>query len=82
MTDYDYDPTAAGAEYEPELVADEGHDCDDNELGLGRDATIEDLADKTLRGEFGVGEERRKALGDLYIPVLQRVREIRLSRIV
>ena len=34
---------------------------------------IRDLADRTIRGEFGDGQERRDNLGILYVPVQNEV---------
>ena len=39
-------------------------------------ARIEDLANRVMEGEFGVGQDRRNRLGDLYAPVQNRVNEI------
>ena len=38
-------------------------------------ARIEDLANRVINGEFGVGQQRRNRLGDLFAPLQNRVNE-------
>lgn len=48
----------------------------DNSVSAQEDVDIEDLAQRTIRGEFGNGEERKALLGSNYDRVQQRVNEI------
>ena len=46
-------------------------------LGNSKPAVdIDDLSRRTIRGEFGNGESRRKALGSNYSAVQKRVNEM------
>ena len=45
-------------------------------IGVDKTLTIEELANKVLKGELGNGEERKNKLGELYAIVQNRVNEI------
>jgi hypothetical protein len=44
--------------------------------GIDKNLTIEELANKVIKGEFGNDEERKNKLGELYPIVQNRVNEI------
>ena len=45
-------------------------------LNLGNDADIEQIARDVIKGRYGNGEDRRKALGQYYDRVQERVKQI------
>ena len=45
-------------------------------LNIGNDAVIEQLARDVIKGRYGNGDERKKALGQYYEQVQERVRQI------
>ena len=45
-------------------------------LNIGNDADIEQLARDVIKGRYGNGEDRRKALGQYYDRVQERVKQI------
>lgn len=45
-------------------------------LNIGNDADIEQLARDVIKGRYGNGEDRRKALGQYYEQVQERVKQI------
>ena len=45
-------------------------------LNIGNDVDIEQLACDVIKGRYGNGDDRRKALGQYYEQVQERVRQI------